>query len=105
MAPAAHISHSSSKSADGDQIGQRLDKWLWHARFTKTRSLAVKLILAGHVRVNLKKASSASKLLHIGDVLTIARPHDVIVVEVLGYAQKREAFALASQLYKTLDPS
>ena len=35
----------------------RLDKWLWHARFFKTRTLAAKVVSGGHVRVNANKVS------------------------------------------------
>lgn len=48
----------------------RLDKWLWYARFLKTRSLASQFVKAGKVRINGVRTSRASALIHIGDVLT-----------------------------------
>jgi len=64
--------------------------------------LAVKLIIAGHVRVNRKKISSNSKLIRVGDILTIALEQNIHVVRVLGLAQRREGYDKASQLYEAL---
>ena len=51
---------------------QRLDKWLWFARVVKTRSLAARLVEAGHVRVNAVRVDNAAKGVRLGDVLTVA---------------------------------
>ena len=51
--------------------GQRIDKWLWHARFARTRGAAQQLAMSGHVRVNREKVTSASRLVRTGDVLNI----------------------------------
>ena len=65
---------------------QRLDKWLWFARFAKSRTLAAKLVTDGFVRVNGLRAESAAKAVGVGDVLTIAAPRttSLIRVEALG---------------------
>jgi ribosome-associated heat shock protein Hsp15 len=65
---------------------QRLDKWLWFARFAKSRTLAAKLVTDGFVRVNGLRADSAAKAVAVGDVLTIAAPRttSLIRVEALG---------------------
>ena len=65
---------------------QRLDKWLWFARFAKSRTLAAKLVTDGFVRVNGLRADSAAKAVAVGDVLTIAAPSttSLIRVEALG---------------------
>ena len=65
---------------------QRLDKWLWFARFAKSRTLAAKLVTDGFVRVNGLRAESAAKAVAVGDVLTIAAPRttSLIRVEALG---------------------
>ncbi|HPY40133.1 MAG TPA: RNA-binding S4 domain-containing protein, partial [Thiolinea sp.] len=50
----------------------RLDKWLWAARFFKTRTLAVAAVNGGHVQVNEERAKP-SKSVHVGDVLRIRK--------------------------------
>jgi ribosome-associated heat shock protein Hsp15 len=79
---------------------QRIDKWLWHARFAKTRSGAQRLVLAGHVRVNREKVVSASRLVRSGDVLTIALGRGVAVVRVCGIAERRGSPVDAQALYR-----
>jgi len=51
--------------------GQRLDKWLWCARLTKTRTGAARLIEAGKVRINGDRTLKASRLVQTGDVVTL----------------------------------
>jgi ribosomal 50S subunit-recycling heat shock protein len=53
----------------------RLDKWLWHARVTKSRTGAQSLIVAGQVRVNRQRVVRASHEVVVGDVLTSPIPH------------------------------
>lgn len=67
----------------------RVDKWLWHARFFKTRSLAAKQVGAGHVRVNGSKASKPSQNVAVGDVLTFSQGHQVRVVRILALSERR----------------
>ena len=50
---------------------QRLDKWLWQARFFKTRTLAARVVTGGHVRVNSNKVGKASHGVTVGDVLHV----------------------------------
>jgi ribosome-associated heat shock protein Hsp15 len=83
---------------------QRIDKWLWHARVCKTRSLAQKLTVAGHVRINREKIDAASKAVKIGDVLTIALDRRVLVLKVLGIGARRGPATEARTLYEDLSP-
>ncbi|MDQ0325901.1 ribosome-associated heat shock protein Hsp15 [Rhodopseudomonas julia] len=94
-------------SADeaGTREAQRLDRWLWHARFVRTRSAAQKFISDGHVRINRQKADQASRLVRIGDVLTLALPAGVKVVEALGFAERRGSFSVAATLYREIGAS
>lgn len=82
---------------------QRLDKWLWHARFARTRSAAVELIRAGYIRINGLRTQHIAKPVARGDVITAALPHKVMVVEVLDFAERRGSFAEASMLYRELE--
>ena len=84
---------------------QRIDKWLWHARFARTRGAAQKLALSGHVRVNREKVTAASRLVREGDVLTIALGRGVTVLRICGIAERRGSAAEARQLYQPHAPA
>ena len=81
---------------------QRLDKWLWFARFAKTRTLAAKLIASGFVRVNGQRAESAAKAVAVGDVITVAVARTTAVVRVEGLGERRGPAPEARQLYAEL---
>jgi ribosome-associated heat shock protein Hsp15 len=83
---------------------QRLDKWLWYARVTKSRTLAQKLIAAGRVRVNREKHDSPSHPIAAGDTLTIALESGVKVLRVLAPGTRRGPPAEARTLYEDLTP-
>ncbi len=82
---------------------QRLDKWLWFARFAKTRATAVRLVDDGHVRIDGRRASNPAHALKCGDVLTLALPHATIVVRLLARGERRGPFEQARTLYERLD--
>jgi ribosome-associated heat shock protein Hsp15 len=82
---------------------QRLDKWLWFARFAKTRTLAAKLVTDGRVRVNGLRAETGAKTVRTGDVLTIAAPHVTVVVRIVAEGERRGPAPEAARLYETLD--
>ncbi|MDB5559845.1 MAG: RNA-binding protein [Enterovirga sp.] len=81
---------------------QRLDKWLWFARFAKTRTLAAKLVADGSVRVNGVRAEAPAKLVGAGDVLTIAAPHVTAVVRVAAPGERRGPAPEARLLYEDI---
>ena len=83
---------------------QRLDKWLWCARLTRTRSGAARLIEAGKVRVNGARALKPSRLVQAGDVVTASWLGKLTVVRVLGSAERRGPASLARALYEDLTP-
>src|SRR5262245_31168681 len=82
--------------------GQRIDKWLWHGRFVKTRSLASRLVADGKVRVNREKVVKPSYLIQAGDVITAALAGRVGVVKVLPLAEGRGPVTEARMLYEDL---
>ena len=82
---------------------QRLDKWLWHARVARTRAAAAELAVSGYVRINNRRAQQAAKPVSMGDIVTIALPHRVRVLEVLGFSERRGSFSDASKLYREID--
>lgn len=83
---------------------QRIDKWLWHARVVKTRSLAQKLVTSGKVRVDRERVTSASHKLRCGNVLTITLERSIKILEVKDLVEKRGSFEIASQTYNDLSP-
>lgn len=82
---------------------QRIDKWLWHARFAKTRTAAQQLAKSGQIRVNRIRSNSASRLLKTGDVLTVALGMTVKIVRVAGFAERRGPATEARLLYEELE--
>lgn len=83
---------------------QRLDKWLWQARFVKTRSLAAKLVAGGHVRVNSDKASKPALQVGPGDVLTFPQGDLIRVVRIAAIGMRRGPAREAQTLFEDLAP-
>ena len=83
---------------------QRLDRWLWFARVVKTRSLAAKLVLDGHVRVNAQRIEIPAKPVGPGDVLTIALESRIAVLRIVGIGERRGPFSEARLLFEDLNP-
>ena len=77
----------------------RLDKWLWAARFFKTRSLAVEAVNGGKVRVNDVRAKPA-RIVRVGEILSIRRGAYEYVVVIKGLSQKRGPASQAALLYE-----
>jgi ribosome-associated heat shock protein Hsp15 len=88
----------------GDSGGVRLDKWLWAARFYKTRSLASAAIEAGKVKVRSERVKPA-RAVRIGDRLLLARGDDVAEVVVRQLSSARGPAAVAQLLYDETEAS
>ncbi|MDE1922908.1 MAG: RNA-binding S4 domain-containing protein, partial [Gammaproteobacteria bacterium] len=74
-----------SEQADGNH---RLDKWLWHARFFKTRSLAAAAAAGGRVHLNGERAKPARRVA-VGDRISVSIDGIVAEFDVLGLPQRR----------------
>jgi ribosome-associated heat shock protein Hsp15 len=83
---------------------QRIDKWLWHARVGKTRSLVQKLVESGHVRLNGVRITASSQPVKAGDVLTLALEEHVRILAVKGFSDRRGSAPAASLLYEDMSP-
>ena len=81
----------------------RIDRWLWAARFFKTRALAQAAIRGGHVHLNGVRVKP-SRELKVGDSLSIARGVERFDIEVLGLSEKRGPAKVAAELYEE-DPA
>lgn len=82
----------------------RLDKWLWHARFFKTRSLAAKVVSAGGCRVDGQPVSKTSFALAAGMTVTFPQNDHVRVIRMLSAGHRRGPASEAQALYEDLDP-
>ena len=84
--------------------GTRIDKWLWAARFFKTRALASKACDLGRILSNDQQAKPAREV-KLGDLLAIKTPAAVFTVEVLALSEQRGSAAIAQALYRETDAS
>ena len=93
-----------AQNGELDQPAIRIDKWLWFARFFKTRSLATKLCAGNKVRINSKIVSKSSASVRPSDVLTFPQADRIRVVQVIALASRRGPASEAWALYEDLSP-
>lgn len=82
----------------------RVDKWLWQARFFKSRSLAAEMVAAGRLRISGQPVGKPAKSVRAGDVLTFPQAGHVRVVRILALGTRRGPAAEAQSLYEDLAP-
>jgi len=80
----------------------RLDRWLWQARFCKTRGVAARMIGAGAVRVNAVRVTKPATAVHVGDGLSFAHGGAVHALRVLALGTRRGPATEARTLYRDL---
>ena len=83
----------------------RIDKWLWHARFCKTRSIAQAKAESGHIRLNGNRVEKPSAQVRPGDVMTLTAGHEVLVLRVLALGERRGPAPEARALYELIEES
>ncbi|MEL6111503.1 MAG: RNA-binding S4 domain-containing protein [Pseudomonadota bacterium] len=92
----------------GPTPSQRIDKWLWYARFFKTRSKASTFVNGGHVRVsrgeNANRIEKASALIQVGDVLSFMIGQRVRIIEIAACGTRRGPAPEAQTLYLDRSP-
>jgi ribosome-associated heat shock protein Hsp15 len=81
----------------------RLDKWLWQARFFRSRPQAIAEIQDGNVRINGQRTHKPGHVLRIGDVLTFAQGDHIRLIRVLALGVRRGPTLEAQSLYFDLD--
>ena len=89
---------------DPNAAGLRVDKWLWYARFFKSRSLAVKLCSGRRLRINGETGIKPHHPVKVGDVLTFPKGPHVRVIKVIALASRRGPAPEAQALYEDLEP-
>jgi ribosome-associated heat shock protein Hsp15 len=89
-----------------DRLWQRLDKWLWCARFLKARADCTRLVAAGGVRINRQPTEKPHARLRPGDVVTFPLRGDIRVIRVVSLALRRGPANEAITLYEEIpDPN
>ncbi|ASG65163.1 heat-shock protein [Idiomarina piscisalsi] len=91
------------KSTSPD-TGVRLDKWLWAARFYKTRALAREMVQSGKVHYDGQR-SKPSKVVQVGAIITLRQGFDSKEVEVLELSEQRRGAPEAQLLYRETEKS
>jgi ribosome-associated heat shock protein Hsp15 len=87
----------------GERI--RIDKWLWHARFYRSRVQAQEAALSGVLRLNGTRVQKPSAGVQPGDVVTLPYGRDVLAVRIEAVALRRGPSAEARKLYSIVDSS
>ena len=82
----------------------RIDKWLWFARFFKSRTLAAAFVKSRKVRLNGVLVSKANSLVTIGDTLTFPKADHIVVAKILKCGVRRGPYIEAQTLYEDLSP-
>ena len=82
---------------------QRIDRWLWHARFVRTRGAAAAITEAGYIRINGARINAPGRMIRTGDIITLALDRGVRVVRVIGFAERRGAPQSVAVLYQDVD--
>jgi ribosome-associated heat shock protein Hsp15 len=81
----------------------RIDKWLWHARFCKTRGIAQERAARGHIRLNGQRVEKSSVPVRIGDMMTLAHLGKVILIKVVALGVRRGPSSEARSLYEVIE--
>ncbi len=95
------MSRGEESPADA-RTTQRIDKWLWFARLTKTRTLAAELVAGGKVRLNRTRVEKPSQTVRVDDVLTVVLHRRVRLFKVLDLGVRRGPAVAARALYEEL---
>jgi ribosome-associated heat shock protein Hsp15 len=98
------MSRADTSRDDTEEDRIRFDKWLWAARFYKTRSLCVQAIEAGQVRVNGERAKPARNM-HVGEAVSIRKSGIICEVVVTALADRRGSATDAAKLYRETEAS
>ena len=79
---------------------ERIDKWLFHARFYRTRAMANAAASGGKVRLNGVRVEKPAQMLKPGDILTLGRGSEIVALRALALAERRGPAPEAQRLYE-----
>ena len=96
--------HENTSQDETDRQAIRIDKWLWHARRVKSRSLAARLVREGKVRINGQRLSRPSGKVHAGDIVTLIIGEWPQVLKMIAPGSRRGPASEAQGLYADLTP-
>lgn len=91
-------------TGEGEPESLRIDKWLWFARFFKSRSLATQFCASGRIRIAGNIVNKASHVVRVDDVLTFPQRDRVRVIRILALGTRRGPAREAVLLYEDLAP-
>ena len=80
----------------------RADKWLWTCRFFRSRLISGKMIRFGKIRVNGQKLKKTSSPIRVGDVVTLPKQNEILVVRVLSLPLRRGSAKSSQDWYETI---
>jgi ribosome-associated heat shock protein Hsp15 len=78
----------------------RLDRWLWVARFARSRALAQELCQSGHVRLNGNRVKKPGREIHPGDQITLPAGREILLLRIIADAPRRGPAEEARRLYE-----
>jgi len=97
---------SGGPAGEREDIGwQRLDKWLWCARFMRHRADCAALVSRGGLRINRQPTDKPHARLRVGDIVTLALRGAVRVIEIRALASRRGPAGEAATLYREIPPA
>lgn len=101
--------HTGAGNGSGNGPGQdpgriRADKWLWYARFFKSRSIASKLCAGRRLRINSIVVAKASVTVKCGDVLTFPQAKQIRIIKIVALGDRRGPAPEAVALYEDVAP-
>ncbi len=85
--------------------GFRIDKWLWVARFAKSRGKARSLCLSGMIRTGGTRIEKPGREVHPGDILTLPKGNQILVIRILNNSERRVSARDVTQLYEIVPDS
>lgn len=91
-------------ASGGPEDRLRVDKWLWQARFFKTRARSGEVATSGHLRVNGGRCTKASQSVRPGDVLTFPQERVIRMIRIERLGLRRGPASEAQTLYTDLEP-
>ena len=95
---------SEQKKSKNDKMLNlnRLDIWLWHSRFSRTRVNSQKICKKGQIRVNGKRVMKAHKLIKKGDIVTLPLGSEIVVLRIISIPEKRLCASSAIKPYELI---